>query len=398
MKKARYVLRTFGLAALLRRGFAKARSLAAVPARRTGAAVPPPKGARKILVIDDYVPLYDRSAGGKRMYELLKLMRALDYHVLFVPDEGGAHQPYADALRDLGIDARYKPRRRSRFAEVARLRDLADVAWVSRPALCSAYLATLRARRDLPVIYDTVDLHYRRVNSRSMRELELQLARACDRTVVTTLEEQAALAEYGITSTRVVPVVEPWQHGGSTGYGQRRDLLFIGNYTHEPNVDAAVWFCQNVMPLIRQRSPGISLTLAGVDPTPRIRSLGAADITVTGYIPDLAPLHERHRVFVAPLRFGAGIKGKIVEALGRALPVVTTPAGAEGIGLTPGFDALVAQNAEDFAQSILRVYHDPELWLRLSQNAVVAARRFSPDAVMFALRDALTFEEPAAAS
>jgi glycosyltransferase involved in cell wall biosynthesis len=99
-------------------------------------------------------------------------------------------------------------------------------------------------------------------------------------------------------------------------------------------------------------------------------------------VPDVAPLFARARVFVAPVRFGAGVKGKIGEALAYALPVVTTTIGAEGLELRDGEEALIADSASDLAGAVVRLYRDAELWRRLASNAHAhVERHFSPRVV-----------------
>ena len=359
-------------------------------------------GRRVILVIDDYVPMFDRSAGGKRMFELLKLMKMLGYHVIFVPDEGGAHEPYTSILQGLGIEVRYRWKGRSARDEIAALAPQASIVWVSRPDLCQKYLSLVRSCSRASTIYDTVDLHHRRLHTsekitgrqskwEQVRDLEFDLARKADRTIVTTREEQSVLAAHGITTTAVVPVIEPAAKGTHAGIEGRSGLLFVGNYTHQPNVDAAIWFCREVFPLTERHVPGVTLTLAGAEQNPRVRALARPAIRVIGHQATLREVFQRHRVFVAPLRFGAGIKGKIIEALGNGVPIVSTSVGAEGIPIEHGHNALIANTPSEFAQAIAQVYTDTALWEKLAANGTAVANAFSPESVRPLLQQALDF-------
>lgn len=354
-----------------------------------------------ILVVDDYVPFFDRSTGGKRMFGILKLMRSLGYHVILLPDEGGAHEPYTTILQQLGIDVRYRWKARDAVQEIQSIRKKVDIAWLSRPHLCAKYLPIMRAQTQAFTIYDTVDLHHRRLSGQKgskadrdalrMRDLELNLARECDRTIVTTIEEQRILAAHKITTTALVPVIESMQGRSPARLEGRMGLLFVGNYTHEPNQDAARWLHEMILPLVRVRIPTITLTLAGAEPTPAVRALASGRVNVPGYIKDLQPLFDGHRVFVAPLRQGAGIKGKVVEALANGIPVVTTSIGAEGIPLRHELNAMIADDAAEFAASIVRLHEDDGLWRNLSANAGQVAEEFSPDAIRPLLERALRF-------
>lgn len=345
-------------------------------------------GKRTVLVIDSFIPFYDRSAGGRRLLEIMRLMRELDWHVIFVADDGGEYEPYTTHARRAGIEV--IPHRGDALTTILDLPVNADVAWVSRPDLLQKYMPHLHRRTNAKIVYDTVDLHFVRMQREAqlsgrdngwevMRDLECGLARKADSTVVTSAFEQELLAMVGIPA-HVVPVVEePVQT--RTAYSTRQGLLFLANYTHEPNVDAAAWLVNDIMPLVWERVPDMRLTLAGAEPTPAIQRLAGERVHVTGHVPDLRPLFEQARMLVAPLRFGAGVKGKIVQSLAHGLPVVTTTIGAEGIGLARGASAIVADDASALADGIVQLYTDEALWLEISAQSREVAQRFAPGAV-----------------
>jgi glycosyltransferase involved in cell wall biosynthesis len=273
-----------------------------------------------------------------------------------------------------------------------------DVAWISRPDLLQRYAPIIRQTTQAKIVYDTVDLHFVRLQREmavtghethwaTMRELELQMARAATHTVVTTEDERRLLREEGVRAS-VVPIIEAPAMSPAP-FAQRRDVLFLGNYTHEPNVDAAVWLAHEIMPYVWEQLPDARLVLAGADPSPHIEKLACERISVTGYVPDVAHLFDSARVFAAPLRFGAGMKGKIVQSLAHALPVVTTLTGAEGIGLTHGCNALIREDARPFADAIVRLYTDRELWDTLALNSRETAQQFAPLTVRAAVKAVL---------
>lgn len=353
-------------------------------------------GKRTALVIDSFIPFEDRSAGARRMLAIMRLMRDLDWHVIFIADDGGEYEPYTTLARREGIEV--IPHRGDASTAIADRPVHVDVAWVSRPDLLQKYLPVLRRRTNAKVIYDTVDLHFLRLQReaeltgrdngwRGMRELELELAQKCDCTVVTSDFERGLLIESGIESY-VIPIIEePVQTHAA--YSARQDVLFLGNYTHEPNVDAAAWLVGEIMPLVWERNANVRLTLAGAEPTPAVQRLAGDRVRVTGHVPDLRPLFDSARLFVAPLRFGAGMKGKIVQSVAHGLPVVTTAIGAEGIGLTDEVNALLAETPEQIADAILRAYSEESLWSSLAAGARQTAQRFAPDAVRPHLKRAL---------
>lgn len=164
---------------------------------------------------------------------------------------------------------------------------------------------------------------------------------------------------------------------------ERRDLVFVAGFGHGPNGDAAVWFVNEVLPLVHAQAPGVHIHLVGSNPTPAVRELAGERVHVTGFVSDeeLSGYYERCRVIVAPLRYGGGMKGKVVEAMRFGVPTVTSAAGAQGLAEALDFLA-VADDAPAFARHVLRLLDDDQEWVRASQAAQAFARaRFSEDAL-----------------
>jgi len=152
-----------------------------------------------------------------------------------------------------------------------------------------------------------------------------------------------------------------------------QSLVFVGAYSHQPNVDAVLWFCREILPQVRKLTPEVSLSIVGSSPTPDVLALSqVSGVEVLGAVPEVVPHLQSARVAIAPLRVGSGIKGKILEYMSCARAVVTTPIGAEGMGLTSGENIVIADGAEDFARAVARLLQNPEEALRIGQ----AARRF----------------------
>ena len=163
------------------------------------------------------------------------------------------------------------------------------------------------------------------------------------------------------------------------------------------------FFVREVLPRVREELPGVELLLVGDAAPQEFSKLSAEGVRLLGYVPDVDPLFARARVFVAPIRFGAGIKGKIGEALAYAIPLVTTTVGAEGMSLRDGEEALIADTAPAFAAAVVRLYRDEELWRRLASNAHAhVERHFSPRVVGRIVNDSVRgllgdFKHPPAA-
>jgi sugar transferase (PEP-CTERM/EpsH1 system associated) len=146
-----------------------------------------------------------------------------------------------------------------------------------------------------------------------------------------------------------------------------RDILSVGAMFYPPNVDGTLWFTREVYPLIREELPDARLWLVGGRPAPAVRRLARhPGIEVTGYVEDLLPYLERSAVWIAPLRFGSGMRVKILDAMTWGIPVVSTTLGCQGIAATPGEEMLVADDPPAFAGHVVRVIEDRALAGRLA--------------------------------
>jgi hypothetical protein len=199
-----------------------------------------------------------------------------------------------------------------------------------------------------------------------MKERELSVVQQVDCTI------SHSSAEVDILALEVpqCPVVQ-WPlmfeyFGTERTFSERRDLCFLGGYRHTPNVDAVVYFVNEIFPLIKSQEPDIRFIIAGAHPPEEVRALARDDVIVTGMVNDLRDLFDPCRVFVGPLRVGAGVKGKIISALSYGIPVVSTELGVEGTELKHAKHVLVADGPLAFAQAVLRLYRDPDLWGSLS--------------------------------
>ena len=165
---------------------------------------------------------------------------------------------------------------------------------------------------------------------------------------------------------------------GADHFSSLSDVVFVGGFPHLPNVDAALFIAREIMPLVWREVDRIRLVLVGYAPPKEVQALAGPRIVVTGYVPDIEPYMDQARVNLAALRFGAGVKGKVVEALRLGVPVVTTTCGAEGVGIESGRDAIVAEGPEALAQAVISLFRDADRCAELSAAGVeLVKRRFS---------------------
>jgi glycosyltransferase involved in cell wall biosynthesis len=337
------------------------------------------RGGLRLLFVDHMVPLHDQDSGSVRMRAILDILVGLGHAVTFIPDNLDPVQPYTELLQQIGVEVLYGRRSIPQYIE-EHLGDF-DVLVLCRAPVAIRYMPGIVARPDRPaVIFDTVDLHHLREQRQAAltgdprlardaavtREIELYLTDVSDAVwVVSTYEATVLRRERPEARIEVMPNVHAVREHVPPLEG-RKDLLFIGGFWHQPNEDAVLYFADAVLPLITEVLPDVRLIVVGSHLPPSIEALASPNVVPMGYVPDVDPVFDGCRVFVAPLRYGAGTKGKIGQSLACGLPVVTTSVGSEGMGLTDGDHALIADTAPDFAARVIQLYGDASLWMRLS--------------------------------
>lgn len=362
--------------------------------------------AKRILVIDANTPRPDHDAGSLLKFYHLKLLQSLGYQVTFAPDNLLHDGEYTRDLQRLGIECIYEPHVVAmRHLLTARARDF-ELAMLCRPYVAIRHMDALRRLApDIRIIYDTVDLHYLRERRQAeveknplmgeraerTRQDELRLITQADATIVVSPVEKELLArEAARANVHVVQLVIPEEPQGP-GFEARRDILFIGGYQHTPNVEAVLYFCREVLPGLQQRIPDLKFLVLGSRPTPEIQALASEHVQVLGFQKDITPYFNGCRLMVAPLRFGAGIKGKLGTSFSYGLPVVASSIAAEGMYLQHGREVLIADSPQEFADAVVRLYNDPRLWGEMSlAGRQLLRERFSPEVIRAGLARVIT--------
>lgn len=162
--------------------------------------------------------------------------------------------------------------------------------------------------------------------------------------------------------------------GSNTPFALRRDWLFIGGFQHPPNIDAVLFFLKEIYPLISEHLVDAKFYIIGDKVPPEIVALAKENIIVAGLQRDVRPFFDGVKLSVAPLRFGAGVKGKINQSMAFGVPVVATSLAVEGTDLRDREEILVADRPEDFAQAVIELYESEQLWNRISENGLKKTR------------------------
>ena len=380
---------------------------AALPAMAAPGQAPSPAslhaGQRQVLVIDALTPQPDHDSGSLRLFNLLRLLQEEGAHVCFVADNPAHAGKYTEALQQLGVETWYAPYVGGFGAFLREQGGRFDTVMLCRHYVAKAFLPLLAKHApQARLVFDTVDLHYLRERrgaemngdeamlraSEVTRKSELAVMARADVTLVVSGVEKEFLAHEA--PGRRVEVLSNLHRVAGPGepFAQRRDLVFVGGFRHPPNVDAVVWFARQVLPLIRAQLPEVMFHCIGSHPSDEVLALSALEgVTVHGHVPDLAPAMDSMRLAVAPLRYGAGVKGKVNLSMAHGQPVVATACAVEGMHLQDGVDVLVADEAQAFADAVVRLYEDEALWTRLSASGLDnVTRHFSLDAARETVR------------
>jgi glycosyltransferase involved in cell wall biosynthesis len=352
------------------------------------------EGQPTILVVDSFIPQPDQDAGSMRMFQILSLLRRHGWAVAFgCPGARGEPHHYRD-VRDLGVLVLEGHEQIEGF--VRQLDRPVAIALVSRPENGPRYIPFLRCFSPATrVVYDTVDIHWRRMErmalhdttvsleeGRTMRERERTMSRWANLTLVTTEVDAAVVASESPTAKiAVLPTIhEEIPH--VEGFEGRRDLVFLGSFEHQPNGDAVRYFLAEIWPLVHDRLPEVRFHILGSKLEEWLDITATETVDPVGYVEDIGAWLSRARIMVVPLRSGSGMKGKIGSSMSHGLPVVTTSIGAEGMGLVNRHTALIADDPEAFAQSVVELYEDRTLWTTLStEGKSHLGSLFSPAAV-----------------
>jgi GT2 family glycosyltransferase/glycosyltransferase involved in cell wall biosynthesis len=341
----------------------------------------------RVLVIDSCTPTPNQDAGSVTAFNLMLLLREMGFQVTFIPEHNLLYMPeYTSALQRVGIESLYAPYITSVAQHLEEAGERYHLVFLFRPNVVERHLKDVRKHcPQAKILYETADLHFLRMAreaellkdeekakaAEEMKVTELQALSDCDASIIRSTSELEILRPLLPTARlHVFPLIMRTRGPGKT-FVERKDIVFVGGYQHTPNVDAVKYFVSEIMPLLRKQLPGVCFYAVGSNPPAEISALASEDIIITGFVDDLIPLLDKMRVSVAPLRYGAGIKGKIGTAMATGLPVVATSLAAEGMSLSDNENILIADSAEAFAYAVAKIYQNESLWYRISQNGLI---------------------------
>ncbi|MFA9375942.1 MAG: glycosyltransferase [Lachnotalea sp.] len=336
---------------------------------------------KKIAVfIDRYVPQYDKDAGSKSTLSYIKAFIKMGYHTKFIPEDFKSDEVYTPYLEQLGVEVLtgsfYLLNVEQWITDYGKY---FDIVFSNRPYATSKYLDVLKSNIKGKIIYYGHDLHYARelkeyqltrdksllAHANQMKKLEYAIMEQADIVYYPSFLEIDEIAkEAPMVKATAIPVYvyEEPNNIEPLDANNRRDLVFVGGFAHDPNVDAVRWFVTKVLPIVLKEIPEIHFQVIGSNPPEEIKAMASDHVIIRGFVSEeeLADAYYNARMAIVPLRFGAGMKGKVIEALYYNVPLLTTDVGAQGLQF---FDNVlrVENEAEAFACTLIELYQNPEM-------------------------------------
>jgi len=339
-------------------------------------------GRKLMLVVDHYIPQPDRDAGSKTMEHFLNCFLSMGYNIKFIADNWHYDKLYARKLERKGIEVIYD---RDPVSYVASNIAHADIIFLSRPEVAVRYFASI-INNSAKVVYYGHDIHHLRMQQQltlkydeelqkrknEILELEKKVWEKSDIVLYPSIDEANVVKKHLADQKKEKSAykIQPWSY---TVIEQRNlpkgnDIIFVAGFAHPPNIDAAKWFIDGAWNKVKLHHHEIKLYLIGSNPSDEIVSLAENNIIVTGYVTDdeLKRYYLSARLSIAPLMYGAGVKGKVIESLSYGVPVVTTSVGAQGIDIEDS-GLLVGNHEDEFADHIIQLIEQGELWSNISK-------------------------------
>ena len=353
-------------------------------------------GSRKtILVIDHYVPHFDKDAGSRSTFHHLKLFVEMGLNVKFIGDNFYKHEPYTSCLEQIGIEVLYGAWHQNNWQGwIKKNAKYIDYIYLNRAVISIKYIDFIKKYTNAKIFFNAADFSYLRLKrqykitkdkkylneAEKYKQQEFYLFEKSD-VVLTVSEYEKKILKKEMPDKKiyVIPIFiyDKFPLGPDHEFDNRKNITFVGGFRHEPNVDGILWFAKEIFPRILEKNSSIALNIIGSDMPEEILKLKSANINVVGYVSDekLKDYYSKSRLVIAPLRYGAGVKGKIIEAIAYGVPVITTKIGAEGI--VKANDVLsIADKVDDFVKKIVNIYNDERKWRKIKDAERAYAENF----------------------
>lgn len=346
------------------------------------------RNKKVLLMIDHYVPQYDKDAGSRTVFQYLRMFVNKGYHVKFIGDNFYRHEPYTTDLQQMGIEVLYGPYYANNWKEwIKENANSIEIVFLNRPHISVNYIDYIRNNTRAKIIYYGHDLHFLREMRKyeltkdkdaleasvDWKQKELELMKKADAVYYPSNVEVQEIAKIdsSINAKAITAYIFEDVADETYQFERRKDIMFVGGFTHTPNIDAVLWFTKEILPGILIKQPDIKFYIIGSNAPLDIQNLADANVIVKGFVSDeeLAQFYGKCRISVVPLRYGAGIKGKVIEAMRYGIPVVTTSIGAEGI---EGAEQIlcIEDDAQTMTERFVMLYNDRVALEKMSKESI----------------------------
>lgn len=336
----------------------------------------------RALVIDYATPEPDKNAGAYAAIQEMRLLQAHGFKLTFIPENLAHFGHYTTQLQKMGIECLHAPFYTSINEVIEKRGHEFDLVFVTRYDVADRYIDAIRQHTRAKILFNNADLHFLRELRMALasgekdlsgplatRDRELALMRKVDAILSYNETEHAVIASHNLRDDNIFKC--PWVlnvRGHKTPFEEREGIAFLGGYRHLPNVEAVEFFVEKVMPLLRVSGKKITFHIYGSNLPESFKKLECDDVILEGFVESLDEVFETCRIFVAPLCSGAGIKGKVLDAMSYGIPSVLSPIAAEATGLIHGQSTLIAHSSEEWAMHVINLYDNKELWGKIAAN------------------------------
>lgn len=339
----------------------------------------------RVLVLDYATPNLHADAGSYAAIQEMELLVSLGMKVTFVPENMAHMGKLTHELQRKGIEVLYAPFYSSVFDVVEKRIGEFDSVYITRFSVAEKYLDAIKARSEAKIVFNNADLHFLRElraaqSTQEYSKEQALLTRGRELSVMNQVDailsyndiEHAVLQSHDIDADKIFHC--PWVAAPKKiqqSFAERHHIGFIGGFNHHPNVEAVKFFAKDVMPLINKKKPGIKFYVYGSNPSDSVKALASDSVVIKGWVPSLDEVFISHRIMVAPLLSGAGIKGKVVESMSYGCPQVLTKFAAEATGLSHKISAWIQDDAEGLAEGVLTLYDNENLWHKFQEHSAI---------------------------
>mgnify|MGYP000671533644 CR=1 FL=1 len=341
-----------------------------------------------IVMIDRSMPKPDQDAGSYAAIQEITLLQSLGFHIVFIPDDFSYSPKYTQQLQELDVEVLFSPYFLNSGDALSTVLNSAfpsvSAVYITRYHYVEKHIKTIKDfSTDLPIIFNNADLHFlreiRQANSlddeallqkaMKTRDREVKVMKQVDAILSYSEFEHAVITSHTLQSKNIHKcpwVIELPQKNSS--FNEREGVAFLGGYEHSPNIHAVEFFIEQVMPIIREKGHNIKVFVYGSHMPNSFYKYASDDVFIKGYVQSLDDVYLKHRVFIAPLFFGAGVKGKVLTAAAFGMPCVLSPIAIEATGLAHNVSALVAQTADEWADYVEELHMNEEEWDFIAKN------------------------------